>query len=144
MSFLDKFKGKGRDADRRDDDLASMFDEVVPVRPDDMVLAGVGGGERLGLYGFGASATCTIQVARHWGCEVYVCTRSPAEQRRALDLGARWVGSYDESPPVELDAAITFAPSGDVVVSVVDGNLITSRNPDDIPAFNKALLDALG
>ena len=44
MSFLDKFKGKGRDADRRDDDLASMFDEVVPVRPDDMVLAGVGGG----------------------------------------------------------------------------------------------------
>ena len=44
MSVLDKFKGKGRDADRRDDDLASMFDEVVPVRPDDMVLAGVGGG----------------------------------------------------------------------------------------------------
>ncbi len=44
MSFLDKFKGRGRDADRRDDDLASMFDEVVPVRPDDMVLAGVGGG----------------------------------------------------------------------------------------------------
>ncbi len=44
MSFLDKFKGKGRDADRRDDDLASMFDEVVPVRPDDMVLAGAGGG----------------------------------------------------------------------------------------------------
>jgi twitching motility protein PilJ len=44
MSFLDKFKGKGRDADRRDDDLASMFDEVIPVRPDDMVLAGAGGG----------------------------------------------------------------------------------------------------
>jgi twitching motility protein PilJ len=44
MSFLDKFKGKGRDADRRDDDLASMFDEVVPVHPDDMVLAGAGGG----------------------------------------------------------------------------------------------------
>ena len=42
MSFLDKFKGKGRESDRRDDDLASMFDEVVPVRPDDMVLAGVG------------------------------------------------------------------------------------------------------
>ena len=44
MSFLDKFKGKGRDADRRDDDLASMFDEVVPVQPDDMVLAGAGAG----------------------------------------------------------------------------------------------------
>ena len=44
MSFLDKFKGRGRDADRRDDDLASMFDEIVPVRPDDMVLAGAGGG----------------------------------------------------------------------------------------------------
>ena len=44
MSFLNKFKGKGRDADRRDDDLASMFDEIVPVRPDDMVLAGAGGG----------------------------------------------------------------------------------------------------
>ena len=49
MSFLDKFKGKGRDADRRDDDLASMFDEVVPVRPDDMLLAGVGGGGSLAV-----------------------------------------------------------------------------------------------
>jgi propanol-preferring alcohol dehydrogenase len=69
----------------------------------------------LGLYGFGASALISIQVARHWGCRVFVTTRSPAEQERARRLGAEWAGGYDEAPPERLDAAITFAPSGDVV-----------------------------
>ena len=69
-------------------------------------------GGRLGLYGFGASAHVTIQVARHWGCEVYVFTRSAEHQRHALELGAAWVGQAQDSPPAELDSAITFAPAG--------------------------------
>jgi propanol-preferring alcohol dehydrogenase len=69
-------------------------------------------GGRLGLYGFGASAHVTIQVARHWGCEVYVFTRGAEHQRHALDLGAAWVGQAQDTPPAELDSAITFAPAG--------------------------------
>lgn len=69
-------------------------------------------GGRLGLYGFGASAHVTIQVARHWGCEVYVFTRSAEHQRHALELGAAWVGQTQDTPPAELDSAITFAPAG--------------------------------
>jgi propanol-preferring alcohol dehydrogenase len=67
---------------------------------------------RLGLYGFGASAHVTIQVARHWGCEVYVFTRSEEHQRHARELGAVWVGQAQDTPPAELDSAITFAPAG--------------------------------
>ncbi len=69
-------------------------------------------GGRLGLVGFGASAHVTIQVARHWGCEVYVFTRSPEHQRHALELGAAWVGQAHDTPPAELDSVITFAPAG--------------------------------
>lgn len=69
-------------------------------------------GGRLGLYGFGASAHVAIQVARHWGCEVYVFTRSPEHRRHALDLGAVWAGQAQDTPPAELDSAITFAPAG--------------------------------
>ena len=82
-------------------------------------VSGIRPGGRLGLYGFGASATLSIQVARHWGCRVFVCTRSSAEQQRASALGAEWVGGYDEKPPEPLDAAVTFAPSGDVVVKAL-------------------------
>ena len=85
-------------------------------------VAGMGperSGARLGLYGFGASSTCVIQVAVHWGLEVHVCTRSEREQEAARQLGASWAGGYDESPPVPLDAAITFAPSGDVVATAL-------------------------
>ena len=77
--------------------------------------SGIEPGGRLGLYGFGASALITIQVARHWGCRVFVATRSPHEQARARALGAEWAGGYHDPPPEPLDAAITFAPSGDVV-----------------------------
>ena len=76
-------------------------------------------GGRLGLYGFGASAHVTIQVARHWGCEVYVFTRSAEHQRHALDLGAAWVGQAQDTPPTELDSAITFAPAGWLVPEVL-------------------------
>ena len=85
-------------------------------------VAGMGpdrAGARLGLYGFGASATCVIQVALHWGIDVYVCTRSETEQQAALALGAAWAGGYDEAPPVPLDAAITFAPAGAVVAAAL-------------------------
>jgi len=72
-------------------------------------------GEILGLFGFGASAHLTIQVALHWGCEVYVFTRSPSHRRHALKLGAKWVGGSDDSPPTFLDRAVIFAPSGAIV-----------------------------
>jgi alcohol dehydrogenase, propanol-preferring len=81
--------------------------------------SGIKPGGKLGLYGFGASALLTIQVALHWGCEVYVCTRSAREQERARRLGAKWTGTYDEMPPALLDAAITFAPAGYVVVAAL-------------------------
>jgi propanol-preferring alcohol dehydrogenase len=77
--------------------------------------SGVEPGGRLGLYGFGASALITLQIARHWGCRIFVATRSAAEQDHARSLGAEWAGGYDDRPPEPLDAAITFAPSGDVV-----------------------------
>jgi propanol-preferring alcohol dehydrogenase len=76
-------------------------------------------GQRLGLYGFGASAHVTIQVARHWGCEVYVFTRSEDHKRHARALGAAWVGEAQDDPPGELDGAITFAPVGWLVPEVL-------------------------
>jgi propanol-preferring alcohol dehydrogenase len=77
--------------------------------------SGIEPGGRLGLYGFGASALIALQIARHWGCRVFVATRSAAEQERARALGAEWAGGYGDAPPEPLDAAVTFAPSGDVV-----------------------------
>jgi len=77
--------------------------------------SGVQPGGRLGLYGFGASALITLQIARHWGCRIFVATRSPSEQERARSLGAEWTGNTGDTPPEPLDGAITFAPSGDVV-----------------------------
>jgi propanol-preferring alcohol dehydrogenase len=80
--------------------------------------ARVGPGERgmrVGLYGFGASALLALQVARYWGCRVFVATRSREEQERARSLGAEWAGGYEDAPPEPLDAAVTFAPVGSVV-----------------------------
>lgn len=84
-----------------------------------LAVSGIQPGGRLGLYGFGASARLAIQVAVYRGCRVFVATRSPAERARALALGAEWAGGYDDQPPEPLDAAITFAPSGDVVVAAL-------------------------
>jgi propanol-preferring alcohol dehydrogenase len=72
-------------------------------------------GGRLGLYGFGASAHISTQVARHWGCEVLAFTRSPNHQKLARELGAVWAGQAQDTPPAKLDAAIIFAPAGDLV-----------------------------
>jgi propanol-preferring alcohol dehydrogenase len=77
--------------------------------------ADVSPGERLGLFGFGASAHLTIQVARYWDCEVYVFTRSASHRLHAADLGAAWVGGAEDKPPKYLDRAIIFAPAGWIV-----------------------------
>jgi len=78
-------------------------------------LSGIKPGGRLGLYGFGASAHIAIQVARYWGCEVLVFTRSPGHQELARKLGAAWVGQAQDTPPDKLHAAIIFAPAGNLV-----------------------------
>jgi len=75
-------------------------------------LSEVRSGGRLGLYGFGASAHIAIQIARHWGCRVYVFTRGEEHRSHARELGAAWVGDAKDSPPEKLDSAIIFAPAG--------------------------------
>ena len=72
-------------------------------------------GQKLGLYGFGSSAHIVAQIARHRGCEIYVATRGASHRRLAEDLGAAWTGDTFDAPPVPLDAAIVFAPAGEVV-----------------------------
>jgi len=72
-------------------------------------------GQRLGLYGFGASAHIAIQVARHWNCETHVFTRSEAHRRHALQLGAAWAGRAEATPPAPIDSAIIFAPAGSLI-----------------------------
>jgi len=78
-------------------------------------LSGIKPGGRLAFYGFGAAAHVAIQVARHWGVEVYAATRGAKHQRLALDLGAVWAGEASAEPPAKLDAAIIFAPAGELV-----------------------------
>jgi propanol-preferring alcohol dehydrogenase len=72
-------------------------------------------GQRLGLYGFGASAHIAIQIARHWDCEVYVFTRTESHQRLARELGAVWVGDARDDPGARLHSSVTFAPAGWIV-----------------------------
>ena len=82
-------------------------------------LCEVGPGQRLGLYGFGGSAHVTIQVARHWGCEVYVFTRSEGHRRLARELGAAWVGGAEDKPPHPMHGSIVFAPAGRLVLDAL-------------------------
>ncbi|MFQ5797088.1 MAG: zinc-dependent alcohol dehydrogenase family protein [Bacteroidota bacterium] len=72
-------------------------------------------GDRLGLFGFGASAHLAIQVARHWGCEVYVFTRSDEHRKLAEELGAAWTGRAEDRPPHPVNSAVMFAPAGHLV-----------------------------
>ncbi|OGX06387.1 MAG: hypothetical protein A3K11_08310 [Nitrospirae bacterium RIFCSPLOWO2_12_FULL_63_8] len=81
-----------------------------------MRLSGVKPGQRLGMYGFGASAHVTIQVARHWGCSVYVCSLREEHRALARELGAVWVGGATDHPPDKLHGAIVFAPAGEIVI----------------------------
>jgi propanol-preferring alcohol dehydrogenase len=103
-------------------------------------------GQRLGLFGYGASAHLALQVARYWQCEVYVFTRSQNDRERAMAMGATWAGGYKDSPGVLLDAAITFAPVGDVVIDALGavnrGGIVTINaiHLDRIPQFSYDLL----
>jgi len=107
-----------------------------------------GDGERLGLYGFGASAHIITQVARHQGRRVFAFTRpgDGAGQEFARELGAEWAGGSDESPPEELDAAIIFAPVGSLVPaalrSVRKAGVVVCAgiHMSDIPSFPYELL----
>lgn len=78
-------------------------------------LSGIQPGGRLGLYGFGAAAHVAVQVAGHWGVEVYAMTRDRRHQELARQLGVAWAGGSTEHPPQLLDAAIIFAPAGEIV-----------------------------
>jgi len=105
-------------------------------------VAGVQAGERVGLFGFGASAHLAIAVLHAWKCEVYVATRGESHRKLAESLRAKWVGGEHDRPPVPLDRAVTFAPSGDVVVAAL-GSLrkggvvaINAIHLDRIPQFD--------
>ena len=95
-------------------------------------------GEHVGLFGFGASAHLAIDVLKHWGCEAYVATRGASHQKLARELGATWVGEATEQPPVQLDRAVTFAPSGDVVIAA-----LASLRKGGIVAINAIHLDRM-
>jgi propanol-preferring alcohol dehydrogenase len=85
-------------------------------------LSGITGkspGRRLGLFGFGAAAHVSIQVARHWGVEVYAFTRDERHRRLASDLGAVWAGGSNDQPPAKMDSIIIFAPAGELVISAL-------------------------
>jgi alcohol dehydrogenase, propanol-preferring len=105
-------------------------------------VAGVAPGERVGLFGFGSSASLAITVLESWKCEVYVSTRGESHRQMAAALGATWVGKEDEMPPARLDRAITFAPSGKVVVHALSalrkGGVvaINAIHLDQMPAFD--------
>lgn len=101
-------------------------------------VAGVERGERVGLFGFGASAHLAIAVLRSWNCDVYVSTRGESHRRLADSLGAKWVGSENEMPPVKLDRAVTFAPSGKVVVAA-----LSSLRKGGVVAINAIHLDRM-
>jgi propanol-preferring alcohol dehydrogenase len=99
-------------------------------------------GQRVGLFGFGSSAQLMIRVLQAWNCRVSVSTRGASHQRIARELGAEWVGEATDVPPGPLDAAITFAPSGDVVLaalrSLAKGGIvaINAIHLDRIPQFD--------
>jgi len=109
-------------------------------------LSGIKAGGRLGFYGFGAAAHVAIQVARYWGVEVFASTRDARHQRLALELGAAWAGGTFDEPPKKLDAAIVFAPAGEIVPAALKalkkgGALILGGiHMSPIPSFDYDLL----
>ena len=111
----------------------------------DLRLSGIEQGQTVGLFGFGASAHIVIQVARYWGCEVFVFTRSEAHRRLAEKLGAAWTGRPGENPPKKIHCAIDFTPVGETVPHALralekGGRLILAviRKRDPIPALDYA------
>jgi propanol-preferring alcohol dehydrogenase len=131
--------------DAFDDDAAAplLCGGVIGYRS--LKVSGIRHGGRLGLFGFGSSALLTLQVARHWDCEVHVRTRSGEDQERALSFGAASAAAYDVPTP-PLEAAVTFAPVGSVVVDALrnldrGGTVaINAIHLDEMPAFSYDLL----
>ncbi len=101
-------------------------------------VAGVEHGDRVGLFGFGASAHLAIAVLQAWDCEVYVSTRGESHSNLARSLGATWVGTEKELPPAQLDRAVTFAPSGDVVIAA-----LSALRKGGVVAINAIHLDRM-
>jgi len=105
-------------------------------------VAGIERGERVGLYGFGSSAHLMVAVLHAWDCTVYVATRGAEHRDFARSLGAVWVGDATDVPPVALDRAVTFAPSGEVVIAALralrKGGVvaINAIHLDRIPSFD--------
>ncbi|MEJ5224697.1 MAG: zinc-dependent alcohol dehydrogenase family protein [Anaerolineales bacterium] len=98
-------------------------------------------GERVGLFGFGASAHLCLQVLNHWGCETHAFTRSAAHQAHARALGAAWAGDAGSGALASLDRAVIFAPAGELVVRALEvirpgGTVaINAIHMSDIPSF---------
>lgn len=109
-------------------------------------LSGIKPGGRLGFYGFGAAAHVAIQVARYWNATVYASTRDTRHQKLALELGAAWAGGTLDVPPEKLDAAIVFAPAGEIVPAALaalrkGGVLVLGGiHMSPIPSFSYDLL----
>lgn len=113
----------------------------------DLILSGIKKGQTLGLFGFGASAHVVIQIAKYWGCEVFVLTRSEEHRNLAKNLGASWTGGPEDQPPKKLHCAIDFTPVGETVPHALrvlekGGRLVLAvirkRNP--IPPLDYAQL----
>lgn len=113
----------------------------------DLILSDIKKGQTLGLFGFGASAHIVIQVAKYWGCEVFVFTRGEDHRKLAKKLGASWAGGPEDEPPRKLHCAIDFTPVGETVphaLKVLEkgGRLVLAvirkRNP--IPPLDYARL----
>lgn len=109
-------------------------------------LANLQRGETLGIYGFGAAGHVAIQVAKYWGVSVVVCTREARHRKLAQELGADWVGEAYDTPPVQLHAAIIFAPAGELVPAALAvlrkaGTLVLGGiHMSAIPSFSYDLL----
>jgi propanol-preferring alcohol dehydrogenase len=113
----------------------------------DLRLSGIRKGQTLGLFGFGASAHIVIQIAKYWGCEIFVLTRSEEHRNLAKKLGATWTGAPEDEPPKKLNCAIDFTPVGKTVPNALrvlekGGRLVIAvirkRNP--IPPLDYAEL----
>ena len=113
----------------------------------DLRLCGIKPGQSLGLFGFGASAHIVIQVARYWGCQVFVFTRSEEHRNLAERLGAVWTGTSEDDPPHRLNYAIDFTPVGETVPNALrvlekGGRLVIAviRKRTPIPSLDYARL----
>lgn len=109
-------------------------------------LANLRAGDVLGIFGFGAAGHVAIQVAQHWGIRVVVCTREERHRQLAQELGAEWVGGAYDTPPIRMNAAIIFAPAGELVPVALGGLkkagtlVLGGIHMSPIPSFSYDLL----